>query len=316
MDLLGHERQIAQLQGDIAADNVSHAYLFVGPPHIGKFTAARAFAKELLLSDVLPEDREAIGHQIDRLLHPDLLVLDKLWMEDRQEDWEDIARFSNIPQEHRKKAGAKTDRISIDDIRAIQERIHDTASGRYRCVCIRSMERMDDPPANALLKILEEPPPGRVFLLTAASTETLLPTVVSRCRVLQFAPLGRAPMETLLRDADPEDAQFLLHVAQGAPGLAKRLLSDPELLRAEKLLHSQANAFWRCPTVSERLHLLGPVLERGDTADRFLLHLALALREDRPLNVMRERALRALSSGLATNAQRGLLATQFALHAG
>lgn len=313
MDLLGHERQIAELTRDIATDNVAHAYLFVGPPHVGKFTLAKEFAKALLLRDVGEETTEETARHIDRLLHPDLFVLDRLWIEGRNEDWGELARSSNVPQEHRKKAGAKTDRISIDDIRAVQERIHETATGRHRCVCIRSAERMDDPPANALLHMLEEPPPGRVFILTAASADAVLPTVVSRCRVLRFGPVGHGHMRKLLAGADPDDAQFLLHAAQGAPGLVRRLRDDPESLRAEKLLHAQANAFWRSMHVSERMHLLEPMMERGDAADRFLLHLALTLREARPLHAGRERALRRLVSGLRTNAQRPLLAMQFAL---
>lgn len=315
MDLLGHERQLAELRRDMETGNVAHAYLFVGPPHVGKFTVAKEFAKELLLLDVPEAERERMAEQISRLLHPDLFVLDALWVEDRLEDWNEIAKRSNVPQEHRKKAGAKTDRIGIDDIRAIQERIMDTATGRHRVVCIRDASRMDDPPANALLKILEEPPAGRVFVLTAPSVAAVLPTVVSRCRLVQFAPLGRAELQPLLRGIPEDDAQFLQHVAQGAPGTVRRLLGDPETLRKEKQLHAQANAFWRSRRLAERLRLLAPLRERGEESERFLLHLALALREQRPLPLAGERALRRLSAGLRTNVHRPLLAAAFALRA-
>lgn len=313
MDLLGHERQIAEMRSDLQTGNIAHAYLFAGPPHIGKFTVAKWFAKQLLLQKTDVEHAAKTEHMIDRLLHPDLLVLDRLWMEETFEDWNEIAKYSNVPQEHRKKAGAKTDRISIDDIRAIQDRIAGTGGALHRAICIRSIERMEDPPANALLKMLEEPPAGCVFLLTTQNMSELLPTVVSRCRVLRFAPLATDDLQPLLAAADPADAQFLRHVSQGAPGLIKRLLDDPELLRAEKLLHTQASAFWRASSLHERLKLLEPLHERGEGAKRMLLHLALTLREQRPLPVGHEYALRALHAALDTNAQRPIQIADFAL---
>lgn len=316
MEVIGHRRQREELEQDLQSGNVAHAYLFVGPPHIGKFTVAKWFAKELLMVGVEPEKKEQTEHMIDRLLHPDLLVLDRLWIEEQMEDWNVIAQYSNVPQEHRKKAGTKTDRISIDDIRALQARMMGTGTSRYGCVCIRNIERMDDPPANALLKVLEEPPPGRVFLLTAQSVDAVLPTIVSRCRVIRFSAVPQADTAPLLKGLDPEEAHFLQHISQGAPGLLLSLRDDPEKLRAERLLHTQANAFWRSTQMSERIKLLEPVTEKGADAERFALHLALTLRERSPRTLAQERALQRLTSLLKTNAQRPLLAVQFAMSVG
>ncbi len=328
-NLIGHKEQIQSLVADLEADNVAHAYLFAGQKHLGKFTIAKWFAKKLLTIDAEgPDEQKRLAHEVDRLIHPDLLVIDQLWIEDVCEDFEVIARTSNVPQQERAKKGAKTDTISIDDIRALQERLHEVGGGRYRCCLIRSVERMQDEAVNALLKILEEPPAGVVFLLTSESASLLLPTLVSRARVLRFFPLPARDLHTLLqsvpvrpddRPGGPQDdAQFLLRLAQGAPGVVLRMKGDPDSLRAERQRHAQAAAFWHAQSLAERLKLLEPLAERGDDAQRYLLHLAIALREEREdaaglQGEVQVDALRELVRDLQTNASRPLLVQRFAL---
>jgi hypothetical protein len=135
--ILGHRAELSALERDLATGNVAHAYLFAGPRHVGKFTVATWFAEELLLADILDAEKDRVRHAVRTLIHPDLHVLDWLWMEDKQEGWDAIAKHSNIPQEHRKKTKAKTDTISIDDVRALQDRLHEVGTGRYTCALIR-----------------------------------------------------------------------------------------------------------------------------------------------------------------------------------
>ncbi|MSR67603.1 hypothetical protein EXS65_02135, partial [Candidatus Peribacteria bacterium] len=78
--IIGHEKICGELLADIAHDNVSHAYLFTGPKHLGKFTVARWFALRILADGKPPEELEHIKDQVERLIHPDLLCLDKLWI--------------------------------------------------------------------------------------------------------------------------------------------------------------------------------------------------------------------------------------------
>lgn len=310
--IVGHYRQREELERDIAADNVAHAYLFVGPPNVGKFTIARHFASRLLLRDAPDTRHERILDEAERLLHPDLLVLDQLWIADRQEDWDVIARSSNVQQEHRAKAGLRTDTIGIDDVRGIQDRMVETGTGRHRVCCIRNAERMQDPAANALLKMLEEPPEGRVFILTARSAAGLLPPVVSRTRVLQFQHVADSDLSPLLKGLPDDDARFIRHMAQGAPGVIRRLRDDPDLLRQERQMHTRAAGIWNA-RLTERLELLQPLHERGDEADRFLLHMALTLREySSPVPSWAD-AFHRLARSLSTNAHRTLLAERFAL---
>lgn len=312
--IIGHSRQIAEIETDLAGAHTAHAYLFAGPANVGKTAVAQWFAREMLLKDLNDEACSAASAEIDRLLHPDFLVLDDLWIEEVREDWDVIARTSNIPQQHRSKSPKimKTDVISIDDVRVIQQRLYETGHGPVRVCLIRGVERMRDEAANAFLKILEEPPPGRVFLLTTDSFSSLLPTIVSRTRVLHFHPVSEMDMSVLLKDLPEEERHFLLHLAQGAPGALKRLIGDPDRMRGERLLHNKALSFWKAALPVERLKLLSPLSKRGDEADRFLFHLALTLREH-ALSRTSERAFSRLLQGLETNAHRGLLTEQFAM---
>ncbi len=241
-------------------------------------------------------------------------MLDQLWMEEKMEDWDIIAKSSNIPQQHRsKKPTMKTDIIAVDDVREIQSRFYDTGELPHRVCIIRGVERMQPAAANAFLKILEEPPPGRVFLLTTDAPSLVLPTILSRARVLPFERVGLSDMRLLLETLDYNDASFVTHVAQGAPGRAIQLRDDPDLLRDERLLYTHAIAYWEAKNLHERLMLLKPLLECGAESDRFLFHLALALREKPDAVRGSERALQQLSEALETNAMRGLQVQEFAM---
>lgn len=311
--IVGHRAQMLQLEQDLASGNLAHAYLFAGAPHLGKMTVAHRFARMILTDGMEADEKERVTRQLDKLIHPDLLVLDRLWMEEKMEDWTQIAQTSNVPQQHRAKAGVKTDVIGIDDVREIQGRLQETGILPRRVCIIRGIERMNDAAANALLKILEEPPPGRMFLLTTEAQNALLPTVTSRSRVLRFERVGDRDLQGLVQDAAGEDASFIVHVAQGAPGIALRLMNDHDALQAERMLHTQAASFWGASTLHDRLKQLSPLAERGADADRFLFHLALALRSIPDYAPTHERALRELTRHLKTNAHRVVQLQDFAV---
>lgn len=312
--IVGHARQLRDLTTDLETGNVAHAYLFTGPDSVGKSTVAKWFATELLTAGMPTEERTEAERLIERLLHRDFLALDQLWIEDRAEDLDEIATSSNLPQGHRRKAPAmRSDIISIDDVRIIQEKVQETGSGTRRVCFIRGVDRLQDAAANAFLKLLEEPPQGRVFILTAGSASQLLPTIISRSRVLAFNRVPDAEIMSLMPGLSEDDRAFVLHVAQGAPGTAKRLAADADLLREERLMHSQAVSFWGPLSLSQRLKLLSPLTEKGGDPDRFLLHLALALRESPVPSVERAEAFRHLTNRLQTNAYKPLIMQEFAL---
>jgi len=311
--IVGHARQLANLETDLEMGNVSHAYLFVGPEHVGKSTVARWFATELLTRGMEPEAKIAAEAQINRLIHRDFLSLDQLWIEDQSENLDEIATSSNIQQSHRWKAPEmRSDIISVDDVRMIQEKVYETGDGARRVCFIRGIDRLQDVAGNAFLKILEEPPEGRVFILTSSSDSLLLPTIVSRSRVLRFDRVADADIAPLVSRVAEDDRSFVLHVAQGAPGTAIVLASDPDRLREERLMHNQAVSFWGPMSASERIKALTPLTEKGGD-ERFLIHLALALRESPIASVARSDAFRLLVRRLQTNAYKPLIVQEFVL---
>lgn len=313
--IIGHKRQCGELMKDLESGNVAHAYLFLGKEHLGKFTVARWFAWQLLAAHLPPEEKEVVKDQIERLIHPDFLCVDLLWAEGIQEDWSVISKTSNIPQMHRTKKRAKTDSISIDDIHALLKRLSDTRTSPYCCCVIRSADRMGREAANAFLKTLEEPPPNTVFLLTTDSDYSLLPTVTSRTRMLRFSSVPENDVRPLLKEYEGEDAGFILHLANGAPGLLVNLLEHPEILRHHKKLHSQAKQFWQTKSLKDRMVTLMTIAERKTDAGDLILHLGLALRESSNMSEKPAwtRAYTALTQGMETNAHRGLLLERFAL---
>lgn len=309
--IIGHDAQRAALLQDIEKDNVAHAYIFVGPSHVGKMTIAKWFAGMLLSQG--REDAEKVHHDIAHMIHPDVLVLDALWQDGVMDKWEDIAKYSNVPQLHRSKAKLKTDAIGIDDVRAIRSQFYETGTGKWRCCCIRNIERMQAPAANALLKILEEPPPGRVFLLTTNSLGSLLPTIVSRARVVHFSRVPDVSLQPILEGQEENDAKFIRHLAQGCPGRVLSFMKDPEMLREQRTVHSDAAAFWTAKNSIERIRTLEPLLKRGEKADEFLMHLALTLREQSEYSPEWAGHLTNLIRTLRTNTHRELAVQQFAL---
>lgn len=315
--IVGHTSQLQELQRDFDIENIAHAYLFEGKKNLGKIAVAYDFAQKLLCIDCTDDDDcERCRKQIENLTHPDLLVLDQLWIDKVCDDWDVISRKSNAPQEHRSKKAspAKTDTISIDDVRALQKRLYETGLGRYRCCIIRGMERMQDAAANAFLKILEEPPKGLIFILTTSSIQSLLPTIISRTRILHFHPLSRKELLPLLNGISEADQQFILRMAQGAPGAVRSLAEDPDRLRAQKQVAQLAKSFWHAHSLKQRLEYLAPLLKRGEESDTLLFHLSLALRkEGHQKQTADANHLISLMRDLDANVQRGLAVQRFAL---
>jgi DNA polymerase-3 subunit delta' len=134
--------------------------------------------------------------------------------------------------------------IRIDRIRDLQRRLRfRPLEGRRRVILIHEAETMRTEAANALLKILEEPPPDNLFILTAPDSTALLPTIASRCLCLRFQPLTRAAIAAHLTEVHalpPERADLVAALAGGSLSRALTLLDDEELDRRRQLLETLA----------------------------------------------------------------------------
>lgn len=210
---VGQNQPIEAFLAALGGDRLHHGWLLAGPEGVGKSGIAHSFAKALL-SDRAPADAATFLNGwsdpairlIDAGTHPDLAVLRRL------------------PRE-RKGEGAELARnIAVDQVRDLSRFLHLAPSiATRRVVIIDSVDDMERGAANALLKNLEEPPAGVIFLLISHSPGRLLPTIRSRCRTLIFASLSDADVDHVLADQlDISAAQrrLLVETAQGSPGRA------------------------------------------------------------------------------------------------
>lgn len=123
----------------------------------------------------------------------------------------------------------ETGSLKIDQFRKLKASLGFSAfDGAFKITLIRDADRMTVQAANSLLKILEEPPAGWIFFLTASDPSLLLPTLVSRCQTLKLKPFTTDALLQLLQDADiPKDRQKVCaEVAQGSWTKALRLADD------------------------------------------------------------------------------------------
>jgi DNA polymerase-3 subunit delta' len=215
----GHDGAVDQLRRSVITGQIRHATLIAGPEGIGKTTLATAFLKAVsCLAPPAPGDFcdacRACG-KINRGVHPDI----------QRFDLESQAAAAA-------KSGAKNTTITIDTAREIRSAAAmRPIEGRWRAVMLDDAESMPEVAQEALLKTLEEPPPSLLLILLADDVEALLPTIRSRCQVIELRPVPKPATEALLLNAgaSAERAAELAGLAQGRPGWAVRALANPKL---------------------------------------------------------------------------------------
>ncbi len=213
-----------------------HAMLLVGPVGVGK----TAFAEELaalLLCESIGRDLVACGEchacrWLDAGNHPDFRRVAP------DDDSESESGAGEKSGEKSKKRGSNT--IRIDQIRELDGFVF-VGSHRNgnRVVLVTEAEAMNPSAANALLKILEEPPSSVYFILISTRSQSLLPTIRSRCRVIPFAPPDAAAAAEWLLDAGLEkQAKRYLDLAGGAPMRVAQWKDQGQLAPIDALVDS------------------------------------------------------------------------------
>jgi DNA polymerase-3 subunit delta' len=283
--IFGHSEAIEQFRKAWDSRALHHAWLLAGPRGVGKAHFARAAATRVLAQAAGPNfDAPGLDtpedHPIAKLIaagsHPDMRWLQRLENE---------------------KTGNISRNIKVDQVRELGEFMAlSPAMSNWRVAVIDSVDELEPSAANALLKMLEEPPPNTIFFLVSHAPGRLLPTIRSRCRRVQFHPLSDDAMASVLGAQLPEangtERQRLVSLADGSVGRALAFASlelGPLEQEAMHILrHGDAD--------NSRRSALASQLARKAAADRYAAFLdllpSLVAKEARTLTEpQRERAL-------------------------
>ena len=262
-DLLGHENTERELRRLAEGGRLPHALLLTGPRGIGKATLAFRLARFLLAQ---PGDRADGGLAVDPASntfrrvasggHADLLTVERAY----------------DPRRRRRRSD-----IVVEDVREISSFMRLTAAEEgWRIVIVDGAEEMNRNAANALLKILEEPPRRALLLLVSHTPGQLLPTIRSRCRRCPLAALPQPLVLGLLGRYRPElespGAEVLARLAEGSIGRAIELGDAGGLA----LYRSMLDMLTQIPRLDiPALHAFADKLARPDAEDAYRASEAL-----------------------------------------
>jgi DNA polymerase-3 subunit delta' len=207
-DIKGQDKAVESLKEDLRDKHLAGAYLFCGPEGIGKSLVAKNLAKAVnCLNQELDSCESCISClKIQNGQHPDVHIIDN---------------------------GYATE-IKIEEIRQIQQDINlRPYEARLKVFIINDAHNLNPVSANAFLKTLEEPPRDSLIILVSDKPALLLKTIISRCRIVKFYPLGRSTIAKVLKDdynIDESALHYLAYFCEGRLGTALRL-KDKDIIR-------------------------------------------------------------------------------------
>lgn len=228
--LIGQEQAVELLTSAVKTQHIAPAYLFSGPPGVGRYLGAIAFSILLLKGE---QNLSLVRQKVETQNHPDLLTVEPTYLHQGKLYTEAEAEEAGL-----KRKGSP--QIRVEQIRSLTHFLSRPPLEAPRAVIIiQAAHTMAEAAANALLKTLEEP--GRAtIILIAPSPDALLPTLVSRCQRIPFSRLATAELKQVLAQTEHSDIieqDTLCAIAQGSPGEA--IIADQHLKRIPSELLQQ-----------------------------------------------------------------------------
>jgi len=252
--IIGHAQALKEVQEAFTSGRMPHAWLIAGIEGIGKAALAKHIAQYVLSNGTTTlgawnsEDRAA--KLVEAETHPDLLIIRR-------------------PTDE--KTGTRKSIIPVEEMQKIGGFFHKTAThGGWRIVILDEVHALNRHGQNAILKIVEEPPPRALILLTVTTPGVLLPTIRSRTRLLELSPLGPEEMRTIVKSAaqqtSPEDIETVINLSQGSVGFALKILRTQTL----PLYREMIGILDLMPILDvARLHKLADQIARKADAESF-----------------------------------------------
>jgi DNA polymerase III subunit delta' len=198
--IIGHQKIKSFLEKGFNRGAISHAYIFSGPEHLGKFSLAYEFAQKITRNTAE--------------INPDVIIIK--------------------PEIRENKGILKEGEIKIEDIRELQKKLSTTSHfGNYKVGIIDLADKMNKSAQNSLLKTLEEPMDQVVIILIVRDLGKILPTIKSRCMTKNFSLVSIPEMDKLADSS--KDKKDLLFWSLGRPGILKKMIEDKnELIKRQE----------------------------------------------------------------------------------
>ncbi len=239
--IYGHLKIKQSLLHAVSVSRLHHALMFAGPVGVGKSSLALAFIKMLVCdkSNLQNGILSSCG-QCDSCLRMDSawLKLDNNFFSDIDDPISGFFVKEGFPNLFMIDEPGTI--IKVGAIRALRKKLSETPyiDQKPRFVLIRDAHKMQDASANALLKTLEEPNADTSFILTTSKVQSILPTIISRCQVVRFAPFETSEVESWLKSRHPQTPDYEIAqyatLASGSLGEAEKFLAKPDAKKKSK----------------------------------------------------------------------------------
>lgn len=309
LDLFQHDAHEKTLLTLYNNGTLPHALIFAGPSGVGKATMAFRLARFLLKHGAGGDDAQdsLFGDPLPKPVNMTVAADDPVFRKVASGGHPDLRYIERAFDEKR---GVNKGVVDIESIREIAPFLRKTtAEGGWRIVIVDEADLMNRQAQNAILKILEEPPPKSLLILICNRLGAMIPTIRSRCRTFHFAPLPPAMLGDLLRRAAPgaadSDLDIIASLADGSLGRAIALHEEKGHLTLRTIigfLEDWSSLDW------ERIHPMADNLSRADSEKGYQIFASVFEWTVQTLLKARATGTHILPQILKTEAILGLLA--------